>query len=91
MKQLILFLSIITFVAVLTGFIRPRGGKEQQPKTATVHFTQEELTAVYQLIDDSPSPGPVRKPLLQKLLAAYNETWPQTPVKADTTVKNKKP
>lgn len=83
MKQFLIFLSIIVAVSVLTSFIRPKGSKEQQPKMATVHFTQDELTAVYQIIDNSATPGEIRKPLLNKFLAAYNETWP--PVKADTS------
>lgn len=56
-----------------------------QPRpTCTLQLTQQEAQTLYQLIDDSPTPGQVRKPLLQKIAIAYQVAWPdstQVPVK----------
>lgn len=51
----------------------------QPEKEAVVRFNQAEITNLYNIIDNSATPGDIRKPLLQKLSVAYAIAWPQPP------------
>ena len=74
------------FVAIIFACVA--FSHKQQPKLATVSFTQQEMEALYQIVDDAAVPGQVRKPLLQKIGVSYEATF--TTPKVDSTAKHKK-
>lgn len=90
MKLLLFFIAIIVGFSALTTELK----KRQPEKEAILRLNKSELQIMYSIIDESATPGNVRKPLLQKLELAYQITWPSTPppapIKPDST-KSKKP
>lgn len=75
MKRALLFLSTIALVSVITMHLQ---AQYQQEKQATLILSRGELEAIYQIIDDAAVPGSVRKPLLDKIMRAYQSSFPQT-------------
>lgn len=75
MKRVLLFLGTIALVSVITMHLQ---AQYQQEKQATLILSRGELEAIYQIIDESATPGSVRKPLLDKIMRAYQATFPQT-------------
>ena len=50
-----------------------------QPRpTCTLQLTQDEAQNLYNIVDNSATPGEVRKPLLQKIAIAYQAAWPDS-------------
>jgi hypothetical protein len=72
MKRLVLFLGITVLTAAITLAI------PKQEKQATLTLSRGELEAIYQIVDDAAVPGAVRKPLLEKIMRAYQSAFPQT-------------
>lgn len=91
--RVFLFISVITLASGLTWALKAQSHQmdiKYQEQEATLKLTKPEIEAIYSIIDDAPVAGQIRKPLLQKIEAAYTIAFaPKQPVKADTT-KSKK-
>lgn len=90
MKLLLVFIAALTFMAFVTSHLNFK----QPEKEAILRLNRAEMEAMYSIVDESATPGNIRKPLLQKLAVAYEATWPSrpapAPIKQDTTTKQKK-
>lgn len=53
--------------------------KQVEPKPVVLVLTQNEAQVIYQLIDDAAVAGTIRKPLLQKIEVAFQESLPKPP------------
>lgn len=84
MKRLVLFLGITVAVSAITMAL------PQQEKQATLTLTRGEMEAVYNIIDESATPGSLRKPLLEKIMKSYQAAFAQPAPVKDTITKPKK-
>lgn len=84
MKRLLLFISITVIASAATWALKAQQSVQQ--KEATIKLTQPEIEALYNIVDDAAVPGQIRKPLLQKIAAAYNFTFNPQPI--PTTIKD---
>ena len=80
MKRPVLFLGIILAASAITWAV------PKQEKQATLILNRAEMEMLYSIIDESATPGSVRKPLLDKIMRSYQSAFPQQPqVKPDST------
>lgn len=77
-------LAVIIGLPLLGGILG--FSQKQQEKLITLSFTIQEVQEIYQIIDDAPLPGSVRKPLLSKIATQTNA---QMPAPKDSTNKKK--
>lgn len=83
MKRLVLFLGITVTASIITLAL------PKQEKQATLILNRAEMEAIYSIIDESATPGSVRKPLLDKIMRSYQSAFAQ-PAPAKDSTKPKK-
>lgn len=76
MKKLVLFLGVTLAATIATWALK---AQVKQDKEVVIHLNQSEAEALYNIVDDAAVPGQVRKPILQKIIVAYNSAFPQVP------------
>lgn len=83
MRRLFLYIGILIAFSGVTWALK---ASAQQEKEAILRLNKNEIEALYSIIDESATPGSIRKPLLQKIEIVYRATFaPQQPIKSDTT------
>ncbi len=69
MKRALLFFGILSVISIFTWAI------PKQDKPVVLILNKSEAEIVYSIIDDASVPGSVRKPLLDKIMKAYNTAF----------------
>jgi len=77
---------LITLIGTSAITLALKSQFPQQEKEANLRLTKGEIEVLYNIIDESATPGSVRKPLLQKIEEAYRIAFtPVQPQPKDTT------
>lgn len=89
-RRLLLVTTVFLGITFITWALKAQ--QSQQEKEVLLKLTKGEVEVLYSIIDESATPGQVRKPLLRKIEIAYSVAFPQQiqPQPKDTTNKTKK-